>query len=159
MVPIRKVTLWLLLSAALAVLILAVFLLWNYLQRGSVEMLAKRLGDIELLVLILLGTSGLYAIVFVASSYFSAVTFARQADRSIANIKEQLGLALADLRAHHEAPRNFEVQVAAIAERMAGWDTGNLDDQRKLELLHYESAAAYLELAGGPQVAAPLAGL
>jgi hypothetical protein len=159
MVPIRKVTLWLLLSAALSVLILAVFLLWNYLQRGSVEILAKRLGDVELLVLILLGTSGLYAIVFVASSYFSAVTFARQADRSIADIKEQLGVALADLRAQREAPGNFEAQVAVIAERMAGWDTASLDEQRKLELLHYESAAAYLELAGGPQVAAPMAGL
>src|SRR5260370_41540414 len=52
----------------------------------------------ELLVLVLLGTSGLYAIVFVASSYVSAMSFARQADRSIASIKDQLGLALGDLR-------------------------------------------------------------
>ena len=52
----------------------------------------------QLLVLILLGTSGLYAIVFVASSYFSATSFARQADQTVSNIQDQIGLAMGDLR-------------------------------------------------------------
>ena len=62
------------------------------------DLLTKRVGDMELLVLILLGTSGLYAIVFVASSYFSATSFARQADQTINHIQDQIGLAMGDLR-------------------------------------------------------------
>ncbi len=88
----RKVALGLLLAASGAVLLLAALELWNFRQwaylaarepvfsedsharilQDRVDLLSKRVGDMELLVLILLGTSGLYAIVFVASSYVSA---------------------------------------------------------------------------------------
>jgi len=226
MITIRKVTLGLLLTAALGVLILAVCSLWNYRQwqylpmhgpyvsaldertkvlQDRVDILTKRVGDMELLVVVLLGTSGLYAVVFVVSSYFSATSFARQADRTIADIKDQLGMAMGDLRelkeeaAHSvrhaaagpvaqeapvvsveptqtpavdtlammralvehtlEAPGGFETQMAATAERIAGWDAERLDAQQKMELLHLENAAAALELVGGPHIAAPLAGL
>src|SRR5271154_6634824 len=118
MAVIRKVALGLLLAASLAVLLLAALELWNYRQwaylsfrepaissndralilQDRTELLTKRVGDMELLVLILLGTSGLYAIVFVASSYFSAASFSRQAGQTVSQIQDQIGLAMGDLR-------------------------------------------------------------
>ena len=118
MAVVRKIALGLLLAAAAAVLAMAAWELWNYrewayltangpelgsaarlhLVQDRMDLLTKRVGDMELLVLILLGTSGLYAIVFVASSYFSATSFARQADHTIGHIQDQIGLAMGDLR-------------------------------------------------------------
>jgi len=193
MITIRRVTLVLLLTVSLAVLLIAVVLAWNYRQweylpshgpyasdldersrilQDRVEILTKRVGDMELLVLLLLGTSGLYSIVFVASSYLGAVSFGRQADRTIANFRDQLGLAMGDLRELKEAAErklneepkrapggNFEEQVAAISARIAGFQPDRLDDQARLELLHCESAVAYLELTGGAEIAASIARL
>lgn len=118
MAVLRKIALGLLLAAAAGVLAMASWELWNYRQASSlqldepgfnagdrarilddrVDLLTHRVGDMQLLVLILLGTSGLYAIVFVASSYFSATSFARQADQTIANMQDQIGFAMGDLR-------------------------------------------------------------
>ncbi len=217
MVTIRKITLVALLVSSLTVLALAVYLFWDYRENQAylldsstpvlvdeqarllherVEVLNKRVSDMELLVVVLLGASGLYAIVFVLSSYFSAITFARQADRSIASIREQLSAALGDLRELQEEARKalrkepqgaeanadqlrgdvraivraeigsgrreaagYEAQVDAIARQMSRWNSSGLDSQSRLELMHYESAAAALELTGGEQSAASLAGL
>jgi hypothetical protein len=118
MAMLRKIVLGLLLAAAAGVLTMASWELWNYhawsaaplgearldingrarLLEERMDLLTKRVGDMQLLVLILLGTSGLYAIVFVASSYFSAASFARQADQTIAGMQDQIGIALGDLR-------------------------------------------------------------
>src|SRR5277367_4109196 len=118
MALLRKLALGFLLAAAAGVLLMAAWELWNYRQwaylplndarlttsdralilQDRTELLTKRVGDMELLVLILLGTSGLYAVVFVASSYFSAISFARQADQTIGHIQDQIGLAMGDLR-------------------------------------------------------------
>jgi hypothetical protein len=118
MAVLRKIALGLLLAAAAGVLAMAGWELWNYGQWSSLpldepgfnagdrariledrmDLLTRRVGDMQLLVLILLGTSGIYAVVFVASSYFSATSFARQADRTIANMQDQIGFALGDLR-------------------------------------------------------------
>ena len=143
---IRKIALSALLTAAAIVLILTVVQIWNYRQwdylpmHGSyvseldqrsrilqdrVEILSKRVSDMELLVLILLGTSGLYAIVFVASSYFSALSFARQADRSIAGLKDQIGLALGDMRELKE-----EAERSVRAESRAATPPVSLDKLR-----------------------------
>jgi hypothetical protein len=193
MITIRRVTLALLLSVSLAVLLIAVMLAWNYRQweylplhgpyasdldersrilQDRVEILTKRVGDMELLVLLLLGTSGLYSIVFVASSYLGAVSFGRQADRTIANFRDQLGLAMGDLRElkedterrlkeepKREPDENPEQHVAAISARIAGLRPDRLDEQARLELLHYESAVAYLELTGGAEIATSIARL
>ena len=87
MVTLRKVTLVAVLAASLAVLVLAAYLFWN-LGQGSLDTQA---GHFELLIVILLASCGLYAIVFALSSYSSAMSFAQQADRSIAAIRDQLG--------------------------------------------------------------------
>jgi hypothetical protein len=176
MVTLRKVTLVAALLASLAVLAMAAYLFWG-LGQGQLDTL---IGDIELLVVILLASCGLYAIVFALSSYFSAVTFARQADRSIASIRDQLGAAMADLRELQEQarkslqqqpqsaaapapartmPAGVEPHLSAIIKRIARWDGAALDAQGKLELMHYENAAAYLELTGGPDAGPSLAAL
>jgi hypothetical protein len=181
----RRVALNLLLVAAAAVLILAVIQLWNYRQWGylpsngpiassldarsailqdRMEILSRRVGDMELLVLVLLGTSGLYAIVFVVSSYFSAITFARQADRTVNHIKDEIGLAMGDLRELKEqTERKLEplplpekalaAQISSLASRIAGWEG------EKLELFQHERVAAALEAAASPALAPALAGL
>lgn len=203
MVTLRKVTLAALLGASLAVLALAIYLFFDYREGqylldnsytatagidertraldSHVENLARHVGDAELLVMILLGTSGLYALVFVMSSFFSAVSFARQADRSIGSIRDQLSLAMSDLRELKEEARkilqtqapparspgepqqrstgNLAAQVDTMLQQMAKWGSVGLDSQARLELLHYESAAAGLEWTGGPPLGASLAGL
>lgn len=178
MVTLRKVTLVVVLVASLAVLALAVYLFWD-LGSGH-NTLDEPISDLELLVGILLASCGLYAIVFALGSYLSAMSFARQADRSIAAIRDQLGVAVSELRALQDEARkalhppaqphpqnadqaavspNLEAHVDAIARQIAKWNSAVLDSQAKLELLHYESAAAYLELIGGAQLGAALAGL
>jgi hypothetical protein len=218
---IRKVTLTLLLTAAVAVIVVSVVELWNYRQwdylplhsphateldqraralEDRVEILTRRVGDVELLVFVLLGTSGLYAIVFVVTSYFSAMGFARQADRAIAHIQDQIGIALGDLRELQEETQqkleegpalnaakleefraeaqamiqeqltahtrsfarsfgNPEAQLTAMLEKTSAWNPENMDDQAKLELLHYEDAAACLEMAGAQELQPAIANL
>jgi hypothetical protein len=176
MVTLRKVTLVAVLLASLAVLAMAAYLFWGFGQR-PLDTLAD---DILLLVVILLASCGLYAMVFALSSYSSAVAFARQADQSIASIRDQLGIAMGELRALQEearknlqqqqpsagastpprtTPANVEAHLSAILKRIAAWDGAALEAQGKLELMHYENAAAYLELTGGPDAGPSLAAL
>ncbi len=166
MAVLRKIALGLLLAASAAVLLMAAWELWNYRQwaylplnephfsaddrarilEDRMDLLTKRVGDMELLVLILLGTSGLYAIVFVASSYFSATSFARQADQTVGHIQDQIGLAMGDLRELQEKteerlqqmtaipvaepplaepqPAEWETQIAEMTARLHGWLEG-----------------------------------
>lgn len=182
MVTLRKVTLVAVLAASVAVLAMAAYLFWNLGQEPA--LLGGETGDIQLLVGILLASCGLYAIVFALSSYSSTMNFARQADRSIATIRDQLGAAMQDLRELQEqarralvpraeprnnsghdseaaapASQNFGAQVDVIARQTSRWNSATLDSQAKLELQHYESAAAYLELIGGSELGAALAAL
>ena len=182
MVTLRKVTLVTVLVASLAVLAMAIYLFWDFASAQPI--LDQHSGDLELLVGILLASCSLYAIVFALSSYSSAMSFARQADRSIAEIRDQLGAAVGELRSLQEEARealrarpqpqsadqaaaspnlethpNLEVHVDAILRKIAKWNAAALDSQAKLELLHYEGAAAYLELIGAAQTGSSLAGL
>ena len=134
----RKLTLGIVLTAGLAVVVLAIYLLWDTRQwnpspapaqaassdsvdhraqslQDRMELLTKRLGDIEILVLILLGVTGLYTIVFLVSTNASATSFARQADRSIASIRDQIGLAMSDLRALQEETRQILSEESKLA--------------------------------------------
>lgn len=204
MAVLRKIVLGLLLAAAAGVLLVAAWELWNYREwatlplNGStlsaedhanilqdrIELLAKRVGDMELLVLILLGTSGLYAIVFVASSYFSATSFARQADQTVGHIQDQIGLAMGDLRelqeeteqrllqmtaapspaspaepAPAEKSAEWEAQIAEIATRLAACQDRHLTEQDRTELVQDENTAACLEIVAKSKDASALAGV
>ena len=178
MVTLRKVTLVAVLVASLAVLALAVYLFWD-LASGH-NTLDEQIGDIQLLVGILLASCGLYAIVFALSSYSSTMSFARQADRSIAAIRDEIGIAMREFRELQEEarkllhakpqlaaetkpvspmPTSVEPELTVIAKRIASWNSAALDSQAKLELQHYESAAAYLELTGDPNARPSLTAL
>jgi hypothetical protein len=193
MALLRRIALGLLIAVSAAVLLLAALELWNYRQWVSLplhesafsqddrariledrmDFLARRVGDMELLVLILLGTSGLYAIVFVASSYFSATSFTRQAGQTISNVQDQIGLAMGDLRelqeqteqklkemlpaspAANPAPNpGPNQQIAEIAARLAAWQAGPLSGESALGLLRDESTAAHLDALAGSEVGA-----
>jgi hypothetical protein len=202
MAVLRRVALGLLLTASAAALLLAALELWNYRQwaylpspeprlsqdnrarilQDRMDFLTKRVGDMELLVLILLGTSGLYAIVFVASSYFSAVGFTRQAGQTVSQIQDQIGLAMGDLRELQEqteqklqsmlpgagessaaanvpgrnAPPNYDRQIAEMTARLEAWQDQHLSEESKLGLLRDESAAAHLDATAGSQLGAAL---
>ena len=138
----RKLTLGIVLGAGLMVLILSVYQLWDFGQQDSpprpqlaapgnppdtspqplqdrLELLAKRLGDMEVLVLILLGVSGLYTIVFVVSTHSSAMSFARQADRSVTAIRDQLVRARSDLHElRDETSQTLRDELKRAAERL-----------------------------------------
>jgi hypothetical protein len=135
---VRKIVLGVLMTAVAAVLVMTCWELWNYRQWRSLplplnesgfspddrarmlqdrmELLTRRVGDMELLVVFLLGASGLYALVFVASSYFSTTSFARQADRTVSNIQDQVGLALGDLRELQERTEQRLREMTAAAK-------------------------------------------
>jgi hypothetical protein len=195
MAVLRRVALGLLLAASAAVLLLAALELWNYRQwaylpthepgfneddrarilQDRMDFLTKRVGDMELLVLILLGTSGLYAIVFVASSYFSAASFTRQAGQTINTIQDQIGLAMGDLRELQEqteqklnamlapapapspipaAQTDYDEQIADMTARLGAWKGEQLTDESQLHLLRDESAAAHLDAIAGSELGA-----
>ena len=190
----RNIALGLLLAASTVVLAMAGWELWNYRQALSspqdagvsageraralqehIDLLTKRVGDMELLTLILLGTSGLYAMVFVASSYFSATSFARQADQTIGDMRDQIGMAMGDLRELQEqtekrvrqmtaspaaAPQDarpvpdaqatgWQSQVNELGARLAGRQDRPLSEHARLELVQDENVAAYLEVTAG----------
>lgn len=133
---------WLVIAAALAVLTVSVYVFWNAHQwdympvrspdrietdvraqmlQDRMEILNRRSGDMETLVTILLALSGLYTIVFVITSYFTAANFGKQADRSARMIKDELGLALGDLRAlQEETRRALQAESKAASERLDG---------------------------------------
>lgn len=155
---------------------------------ARMKILTGRVADVELLVLVLLATSGLYALVLVASSYLSSRSFARLADRTIANMKDEIGIAMADMRAVQEggahrigfkpgtrsgsaAPVSMQMEPTAVVtdawqsrlsnmlERTAQWRDRQLGEHERLELFRYETEAAYMEVAGGQRLAFSVANL
>jgi hypothetical protein len=202
MAVLRRVALGLFLAASAAVLFFAALELWNYRQwaylplhepglneddrarilQDRMDLLNTRVGDMEKLVLILLGTSGLYAVVFVLSSYVSATSLSHQASQTVAQIQDQVGLAMGDLRELQErteqslktmlagapdqppviaAPavpeqKSHADELSELAGRLAVWQKQALSGESRQELLRDENAAAHLENIAGPDLGAPL---
>ena len=194
MAVLRRVALGLLVMASAAVLVLAALELWNYGQasvpasrpplnpsdqaralQDRVDLLSKRVGDMEVLAIVLLATSGLYAIVFVSSSYLSANTFSRSAGQTIQQIQDQAGLAMGELRELQErtqqslkdmlanpvapGPANAHQQAADLLARVRERHSQTHTEQAKLELLRDENSAAHLEATAGPELGDPLAAI
>jgi hypothetical protein len=192
MALVRKIALALVLVATAAVLISAGVLFYLHFGEPSgadtsvqaleerVDLLNRHVRDMELLVLVLLGTSGLYAIVFVASSYFSSISFARQADQTIGNIQDQIGLAMGDLRELQEdteqrlrqmtatpvasaplaaAATAWETQLAEIVARIGAMTDRPSGEHARMELIRDEHAAAHIENMADERAAGALAEL
>lgn len=117
---------WVVIAAAFAVIVVSVYVFWNAHQwdylpvrspdridtdvraqmlQDRMEIYNRRVGDMEFLVTTLLALSAFYTIIFVVTSYFTSANFGRQADRSARMIKDELGLAMGDLRALQEETR------------------------------------------------------
>jgi hypothetical protein len=208
MAVLRKIVLGVLLAAAAGVVLIAAWELSRYHQQtynrpystlnqrsfspgdrarilqDRLDLLTRRVGDMELLVLILLGASGLYAVVFVASSYFNVIGFARLADRTISDFQDQMGQAMGDLRELQErteqrlrqmtaaapisveeepactpTPAGWQTQISEIAARIDTWLDQPLNEHTRLQLMQDETTAACLEVMAGSGDRAALAGL
>jgi hypothetical protein len=185
----RRIALALLLTASIAVLLVAAVELWNYRQwaylpfhqpalgagdrarllQDRMEFLTRRVGDMEVLVLILLGASGLYAIIFVLASYLSATSFARQADRTIEHIQDEIGQSMGNLRELQEQTEQqlreaatpspkaeiapgaaAAVRVNQIAARIAPLAHQPLTEQVRTKLIEEEVAFARLDPPASP---------
>jgi ElaB/YqjD/DUF883 family membrane-anchored ribosome-binding protein len=127
MLLLRRVATGLVIAAASAVLLLSVYLLWNAppwdylpLQRtytsdldaraqvleDKLEMYSRRVNDMETLVIILLGISGLYAIIFILTVDFNTRSLNRKVDRALENVKDQIGVSMSALRELKEETRD-----------------------------------------------------
>jgi hypothetical protein len=137
---VRTIGQWAVVAAAIAVIVVSVIVLWNSHQwdylpvrspdrvdtdlraqmlQDRIEILGRRASDMEMLVGLLLALSGLYTIVFVVTSYFNAASFGKQADRSARMMKDEIGLAMGDLRSLQEETRQvLRTESKAASERL-----------------------------------------
>ena len=84
----------------------------------------------------------------------------RSADETADTLRRQLqAIVREEIAKGQRASPDWEAQLDAMVRQTAKWSSGGLDSQSKLELVHYESAAAYIELAGGSRLGPSLAGL
>jgi tetratricopeptide (TPR) repeat protein len=127
MLLVRRVATGVVVAAALAVLFLSVYLLWNARQwdylplhasytsdldahaqllEDRLEIYSRRVSDMETLVIVLLGVTGLYAIVFILTVDFNTRAMNRKVDLALDNVKDQIGASMGDLRELKEETRD-----------------------------------------------------
>ena len=204
MLLLRRIATGVVIAAATAVLLLSVYLLWTAppqdylpLQRSSraqmledkLEMYSRRVNEMETLVIIILGISGLYAIVFILTVDVNARSVNRKVDRALENVKDQIGASMSDIRELKEETRAAlraeskdaierlqEVQeqaremiqkvfgeagrdLEAIHKRIAEISDCEPSEEQKQEVLHYEGALPALELFHAFQLGPQLASI
>src|SRR5258708_13225717 len=108
MLVLRRVATVIVIAASLAVVLLSVYLLWNARQNDylplhpsytpdlrvqqleeKLEIYSRRENDMENVIVILLGISGLYIIVFILTADVNARTMRRRVDQSFQNAHPQ----------------------------------------------------------------------
>lgn len=141
MLLLRRIATGVVAAAALAVLVLSVYLLWNarqwdYLPLNSsytsdldaraqlfqdkLDIYSHRVNDMENLVIILLGITGLYTIIFIVTADLNARSMRRQVDRAIQRMQEQMNAAMDDrAKSKQEAIEAQEAESKRIAEQLA----------------------------------------
>ncbi|MGA2598176.1 MAG: hypothetical protein ABSH09_14425 [Bryobacteraceae bacterium] len=140
MLLVRRIATGIVVAAALALLILSVYLLWNARQwdylplhtsytsdldaraqlfQDKLEIYSRRVNDMESLVIILLGITGLYTIVFILTADFNARSTGRQVGRAMLNVKEQMATSIGNLRELKEEARSaFRAEAKNASERL-----------------------------------------
>ena len=140
MLLVRRIATGIVVAAALALLILSVYLLWNARQwdylplhtsytsdldaraqlfQDKLEIYSRRVNDMESLVIILLGITGLYTIVFILTADFNARSTGRQVARAMLNVKEQMAISIGNLRElKEEARAAFRAEAKKASERL-----------------------------------------
>lgn len=163
MVLLRRVATGVVIVAALAVLVLSVYLLWNARQwdylplpsthvsdldaraqmfEDKLEIYNRRVNDMEMLVMILLGISGLYAIIFLLTADFNARSMSRQVDRAMGSVRDQIGSSIGELRDLKQTTR--DALRAEVEEAM-----------KKLERLQRETRMMMQEMRADIQALNP----
>jgi tetratricopeptide (TPR) repeat protein len=69
-------------------------------------MYSRRVNDMETLVIILLGISGLYAIISILTVDFNTRSLNRKVDRALENVKDQIGVSMSAFRELKEETRD-----------------------------------------------------
>jgi len=127
-------------AAALAVFILSVYLLWNarpldylpintafasdldahaQLIQDKLDVYSQRINEMEKMVIILLGITGLYTIIFVLTADFGARSAGRQVDRAMTDVKDQIGATRSEVRELKEEMREaLRTESKEAAERL-----------------------------------------
>ncbi len=140
MLLVRRIATGIVVAAALSLLILSVYLLWNARQwdylplhtsytsdldaraqlfQDKLEIYSRRVNDMESLVIILLGITGLYTIVFIMTADFNARSTSRQVGRAMLNVKEQMATSIGNLRELKEEARSaFRAEAKNATERL-----------------------------------------
>src|SRR5260370_22128093 len=191
MLLLRRIATAIVIAAALAVVFLSVYLLWNARQNDylpqhpsytpdlrvqqleeKLEIYSRRVNDMEKLVIILLGISGLYVLVFILTADLNTRSMRRTADRALESVRSQIDdsmRALRDLKEEISHVIRAEAKDAVdrsgdaapdlqtIQERIATLTDGAPSDEQRQEIANCESALPALELLHaaqfGPQLA------
>lgn len=93
----RRCTLILSVAIALSVLVLVSQTFWRAAQSNP-PALGPSVQDLQILVVILLSLSGLYMVVFLLSPSMSSLILKQQADQTVNLVRNQMSLALNELR-------------------------------------------------------------
>ncbi len=157
MLLVRRLATGIVIAAALAVLILSVYLLWNARQwdylplhtsytsdldaraqlfQDKLEIYSRRVNDMESLVIILLGITGLYTIVFILTADFNARSTGRQVERAMMNVKDQMATSIGNLRELKE-----EARAALRAEAKHASERLDQIEQRAHEMIEQGAEA------------------
>ncbi|HLJ45038.1 MAG TPA: hypothetical protein VKU01_03475 [Bryobacteraceae bacterium] len=140
MLLLRRIATAVVLLAATAVLILSVYLLWNARQwdylplhptysseldaraqafEQKLEIYTRRVNDMQLLVVLLLGTSGVFMILFMLTADFAARASRRKMDQALTAAKNQLDATARELRLlKEEANKAIQHQAREAAARL-----------------------------------------
>ncbi len=140
MLLLRRIATVVVLLAASAVLILSVYLLWNARQwdylplhptytseldaraqafEQKLEIYSRRVNDMQLLVVLLLGTSGIFMILYMLTADFTSRANRRKLEQMLAAAKEQMDATAKELRLlQQQANQAVQDQVKETASRL-----------------------------------------
>jgi tetratricopeptide (TPR) repeat protein len=141
MLLVRRIVTGILVAASLSVLFFCVYLLGDASESppaGTPKTAAQYAGhlkDIENVVIILLGITGLYIIVFIVTADVHARATRRQVDGALKDLREQLGASLTELQKLKE-----ETRIALRAEANLAADRLERLEQEALDRVEALSA-------------------
>lgn len=150
MLLVRRIVTGIVVAASLSVLLFCAYLFGDASEspRAAPSTAAQYTGhlkDIENVVIILLGITGLYIIVFIVTADVNARATRRQVDGALKDLREQLGASLTELQQLKEETRSALQAGAKIAEQ-------------RIERLQQDARDTVAALSGDIQNIMPLSG-
>jgi len=125
MLLVRRIATGIVIAAALSVLLFCAYLLGDASDSPRLgtpttsAQYAREMKDIEDVVIILLGVTGLYIIVFIVTADVNARATRRQVDGALKDLREQLGASLTELQQlKHETRAALRAEAKIAGERI-----------------------------------------